>query len=47
MAFMRKTKIILVYDAVHSDSWLPTEGSAQDGRLFCNIGRQAEDEVLS
>jgi hypothetical protein len=39
MALIKKPRIILVYDTVHSGSLLPAEGSPQDGRLFWNIGR--------
>ena len=46
MEFVRKPIVIIVYDTVHSDSWLPAEGSAQDDRLFWNIGRQREDQVM-
>jgi len=47
MALIKKPRIIIVYDTVHSGSRLPAEGSAQDGRLFWNIGRHPEDQVLS
>jgi hypothetical protein len=34
MAYMRKPRIILVYDTVDSDSLLLAEQSAQDDRFF-------------